>query len=110
MRDFRLWATDDQRSADVDIGVVVDQLWACVGACCARQTRIQRDTIVLIVPRIVDDVEFIATVEESNWACIVTQVTAGALVHLEFITTGHGAQNHEHNGAKGQAWNEHCIG
>ena len=84
-----LRTADDQRAADVDVRVVVHQLRTGVGARRARQTGVERDTVVFVVPRVVNDVELVAAVEQSNRARNVAQVTAVALVHLELVASCH---------------------
>jgi len=92
VRDFCLRTANDERTADIDVGVVVDELRTSVGARRTGQTRVQRDTVVFVIPRVVDDVEFVAAVEQTNRTGVVAQVAAVALVHLELIATGHISQ------------------
>ena len=58
----------------------------------------------------VNDVEFVATVEEADWTGIVAQVAAVALVHLKLIATGHVAQEDKDQGSKGHTRDEHSVG
>ena len=110
VRDFCLRTANDERTADIDVGVVVDELRTSVGTSRTGQTRVQRDTVVFVVPRVVDDVEFVAAVEQANRTGVVAQVAAVALVHLELIATGHVSQQHEHKGTKGHTGDEHGVG
>ena len=104
-----LRTTDDERAADVDVRVVVHQLRTGVGARRARQTGVERDTVVFVVPRIVNDVELVAAVEQSNRARIVAQVTTVALVHLKLVATSHVAKQNEDQRTKGHARYEHGV-
>ena len=71
VRNLSLWTAHDERAADVHVGVVVHQLRASVRTCRTGQTRVERYTVVLVVPRIVDDVEFVATVEQADRTCLL---------------------------------------
>ena len=64
MGDFCCWrASYYEAPPDVDVGVVVNKLRASVSASRTSQARIQRDTIVFVVPRVVDDVQLVSRVE-----------------------------------------------
>ena len=110
VRNLCLWTAHDERATDVHVGVVIDELWASVGTCRTGQTRVKRYTIVLVVPRVVDDVELVSAVEQTDRTSIVAQVAAVALVHLELVATGHVAEQDEHQGTKRDTGDEHGVG
>ena len=82
-------ATDDEVASDVDVRVVVDQLRAGVGAGGASETGVQRDTVILVVPSVVDDIQLVSSGEQADRAGIIAQVASVALVHLPLVTSSH---------------------
>ena len=78
----------------VHIRVVVDQLGAGIGAGGAGQARVERDTVILVVPCVVNDVQLVSRVEKPHWASVIAEVASIALVHLPLVTSGHAPQSH----------------
>ena len=98
MRDFGGGGTADyQVPADVDVGVVVHQLGAGIGARSARQARVQGDPVILVVPGVVNYVELVTGGEQPDRAGVVAQVTAVALVHLPLVSSCHATHDQEHD-------------
>ena len=111
MWDFRCgWSANDEVSTDVHVRVVVDQLWACVGASCAGQTGIEWNAVIFVIPSVVDDVQFVACSEQSDWTRIIAEVAAVALVHLPLVAARHIAHQQEDERAHSETGDEHRIG